>query len=353
MALAWETVAHLPDGRAVDAVTLDNGRLRARVMTYGAILLELHAPDRHGHFADVLLGFDDPAGYFGEHPYFNAVVGRYANRIAGGRFSLDGKDYVLATNNGPNHLHGGLRGFDKALWRPAGERDGPTPEVVFHYRSPAGDEGYPGKLDVQVTYRLTDDVLELDYAAATDAPTIVNLTHHAYFNLAGQGDILDHELQLFAPHFLPVDASLIPTGELRPVTGTAMDFLQPARIGDRLDPADPQLALANGGYDHTWVLERGGPAGLPGLLLAARLADPASGRVMEVWTTEPGLQFYSGNFLDGSLAGKGGVAYEKHAGLCLEAHHFPDSPNRPGFPPVVLRPGALYRQTTRYRFPAA
>jgi len=373
MSLNWETAGHTPAGEALRVATLDNGRgLRARVMGYGATLLELWVPDRRGRPVDVVLGFDTAAAYLGEHPYFNVVVGRYANRIAGARFTLGGVEYRLAANNGGNHLHGGRRGFDKVVWNVMEEEKeaavdgaadgvvegatgnalekaaaGPVPRVTWHYRSPAGEEGYPGNLDVRVTYTLTDDnALRLDYEARTDAATPINLTHHAYWNLAGGGDILDHELQILGARFLPVGPDLIPTGELSPVAGSPMDFRIPAVIRARLDPADPQLSHASGGYDHNWVLDGGGA----GTALAARLTEPGRSIAMEVWTTQPGLQFYSGNFLDGSLAGKGGQRYGKHGGLCLETQHFPDSPNQPAFPGTVLQPGESYRQTTLYRF---
>ncbi|MGE5386076.1 MAG: aldose epimerase family protein [Betaproteobacteria bacterium] len=349
MSLAWETLAATPDGEAVQAVTLENGHgLRARIMNFGATLLELRVPGRRGTATDVVLGFDDASAYFSESPYFGAVIGRFANRIAGGRFKLNGIEYTLATNNGENHLHGGLRGFDKVIWRAVDERSGSRPSVTWHYVSPDGEEGYPGTLYVQVTYTLTaDNALQLDYVARTDAMTVLNLTHHAYWNLAGGGDVLDHRLEILGSRFLPVDAGLIPTGELRRVAGTPMDFRAPTPIRARLDPGDPQSQCANGGYDHNWILDHGGnhhPA------LAARLQAPRTGIAMEVLTTQPGLQFYSGNFLDGSLVGKGGQPYKKHAGLCLETQHFPDSPNRPEFPSTVLAVGDVYRQTTIYRF---
>jgi aldose 1-epimerase len=349
MSLTWETVDQTPEGEDVRAVTLDNAQgLQARVMNYGATLLELRVPDRSGRPVDVVLGFDDPGAYFSEHPYFGAVVGRYANRIARARFALGGREYVLAANDGDNHLHGGLRGFDKVFWRPVAEQDGPSPRVTWHYASRAGEEGYPGNLDAYVTYTVAEgNVLRLDYEARTDAPTLVNLTHHAYWNLAGGGDILDHELKILGSRFLPVASDLIPTGELRPVSGTAMDFLAATPIRQRLDPGDPQLFHASGGYDHNWVLDPG--ADRPAL--AACLASPLSGIRMEVWTTQPGVQFYSGNFLDGTLIGKSGQGYGKYAGLCLETQHFPDSPHHPGFPSTVLAVGEVYRQTTLYRFP--
>lgn len=348
MSVTWETVANTPDGEPVQAVTLDNGcGMQARIMNFGATLMELRVPDREGRPIDVVLGFDEAKDYFSEHPYFGSVVGRYANRIANGRFTLDGVEYVLAANNGSHHLHGGKRGFDKALWRAVVAHAVPIPSVTWRYASPAGEEGYPGNLTAYVIYSLTkDNTLRLDYGARTDARTVVNMTNHAYFNLAGEGDVLDHALQIFGSRFLPVDAGLIPTGEQRPVAGTAMDFRSATAIRSRLAPDDPQLRDARGGYDHTWVLDHKHGD----LALAARLQAPRTGVEMEVWTTQPGLQFYSGNFLDGSLAGKQGQRYEKHAGLCLETHHFPDSPNRPEFPSTVLAPGVAYRHTTVYRF---
>ncbi len=349
MSLAWETLAQTPEGEAVRAVTLENGHgLRARIMNFGATLLELRVPDRRGTGVDVVLGFDHVSDYFAEHPYFGAVIGRYANRIAAGRFTLNGTEYLLAINNGENHLHGGRRGFDKVIWRAVDERSGPRPSVTWHYVSADGEEGYPGTLYVQVTYTLTaDNGLQIDYVARADAATVLNLTHHAYWNLSGGDDVLDHRLEILGSHFLPVDVGLIPTGEQRPVVGTPMDFRSATPIGAQLDPDDPQLQRANGGYDHNWILDRGSsdrPA------LAARLSAPGNGIAMDVLTTQPGLQFYSGNFLDGSLAGKGGRHYAKHAGLCLETQHFPNSPNQPEFPSTVLEAGGAFRQTTVYRF---
>lgn len=350
MNLDWETLAQTAEGETVKAVTLDNGQgLRARLMNYGASLVELRVPDRLGRPVDVVLGFDDAKSYLSDHPYLGAVVGRYANRIAGARFLLGGTEYILAANDGNNHLHGGRRGFDKVIWHAVLEQTPPVPQVTWHYASPAGEEAYPGNLDVYVTYTLTpDNALRLDYEARTDATTIINLTHHAYWNLGGGGDILDHELQIMGSRFLPVNGELIPTGERREVAGSAMDFRAATPIRSRLDPADPQLRVANGGYDHTWIVDRDGAD----LALAARLREPGSGIAMEVWTTQPGIQFYSGNFLDGSLGGKRGESYRKHAGLCLETQHFPDSPHHPGFPCVVLESGDTYRQTTLYRFTA-
>lgn len=336
------------DGTAVDLYVLTNAKgVTAKVMTYGAILTELHVPDRDGKPDDVVLGFDDLGGYLAGHPYFGATVGRVANRIARGRFTLDGKEYRLAVNNGPNALHGGRKGFDKVVWEaePAEAKDGVA--VRFRYRSPDGEEGYPGNLSAAVTYTLTDDnALRLDYTATTDKPTPVNLTNHSYFNLAGPraGDILGHELMLAADKYTPVDDTLIPTGEVRPVRGTPLDFTTPTTIGSRID----QLKGEPGGYDHNFVLRGGGkqPA------LAARVREPKTGRVLEMFTTEPGVQFYTGNFLDGTVKGKGGVVYGKHAGFCLEAQHYPDSVNHPDFPSTILKPGQTYTQTTVYQFSA-
>lgn len=348
MSLSREVFGTASDGTPVEICTLVNASgLAARVMTYGGTLVALHAPDRDGHVGDVLLGFDTLAGYLAGHPYFGSLVGRYGNRIAGGAFSLGGVRYTLARNNGPNHLHGGLVGFDKMLWRARALDEGDEPRLELFYRSRDGEEGYPGNLDVTVTYALTgQDELRIDYAAATDRETVLNLTNHAYFNLAGQGDILSHELQLLAGRFLPTDATQIPTGELRPVQDTVMDFTSPTAIGARIHADDEQLRVANGGYDHTWVVD--GDAGA--YRLAAHVYEPTTGRAIEVFTTQPGVQLYTGNMLDGSVTGKGGQVYQKHAALCLETQHFPDSPNRPEFPSTVLRPGETYRHTTGYRF---
>jgi aldose 1-epimerase len=334
-------------GEPVELYTLRNaGGLEARVITYGGTLVGLLAPDRDGRLADVLLGFDSLDGYLGPHPYFGSLVGRFGNRIARGRFTLDGATYTLPINNGENHLHGGPGGFHTRLWHATVAGD----TLGLSYVSPDGEEGYPGRLTVAVTYTLTDDnALRIAYAARAAAPTVLNLTNHAYFNLAGGGDILGHELQLAAERFIPVDATQIPTGELREVAGTPFDFRAPVAIGAHIADHDEQLRLANGGFDHCWVFGQGGGLGAR----AGRLHEPASGRMVELYTTQPGVQFYSGNFLDGSITGKGGVAYAKHSGLCLETQHFPDSPNQPAFPSTVLRPGERYYQTTVYRFGVA
>jgi aldose 1-epimerase len=342
-----------PDGQSVDLITLrSSSGIELDVMTLGGTVTRLLAPDRDGERADIVLGHEWLESYLAGTPYFGAIVGRYGNRIARGRFTLDGTDFELAVNNEPNHLHGGLTGFDKVVWMAEPYSNGAEAGVVLRYVSPGGEEGYPGELSVQVTYALTaGGDLRIDYEATTDAPTVVNLTHHGYWNLAGHGagDILEHQLTVNASRFTPVDETLIPTGERRPVEGTPFDFREPTVIGTRIDADDEQLAFG-GGYDHNFVLDGWHADGE--LRLAAVLRDPPSGRTMEVLTTEPGIQFYSGNFLDGSDIGKGGVVYERRAGLCLETQHFPDSPNQPDFPSVVLRPGETYRSTTVYRFSA-
>lgn len=329
------------DGEEVQVFTLKNAHgLRARVMSWGATLIELSAPDRDGKLADVTLGFDDPQRYLEPHPFFGSIAGRYANRIAKGKFTLDGQTYTLAVNNGPNHLHGGTRGFDKRIWKaePLG-----AAAIRFRYTSPDGEEGYPGKLDVAVTYTLTEqNALRLEYEATTDKPTVLNLTNHAYWNLAGSGDVLKHTLQLNASRFTAVDAGLIPTGELRAVSGTALDFTTAKPVGRDIAAAPDSAS----GYDHNFVID----APKPGeLTFAAEVHDPASGRTMRVLTTEPGVQLYTANHLK-NLAGRGGQTYGPHAGLCLETQHFPDSPNHPEFPTTTLRPGETFRSTTVYQF---
>ncbi|MGD0744916.1 MAG: aldose epimerase family protein, partial [Verrucomicrobiota bacterium] len=329
----------LSDGSAAGLFTLTNPNgLVAKITNYGTIITELHVPDRRGKFVDVVLGFDRLESYLQGHPHFGAIAGRVANRIAGGKFTLDGKTYALAVNNGPNHLHGGLKGFDKFLWQ-AQALAGDQPAVKFTCTSPDGEEGYPGNLDVTVVMMLTgQDELRIDYTAVTDKPTPVNLTNHSYFNLAGAGagDILSHELMLAADYYTPSDATLIPTGEIAPVKGTPLDFTVPMPIGSRFD----RLSGEPSGYDHNFVINGGGK----GLVFAARAYEPASGRVLEMWTTEPGVQFYTGNFLSG-ISGKNGARYRRHSGFCLEAQHFPDSVNQPRFPSIILRPGQTYRQT--------
>lgn len=336
----------LPDGRSVTIFTLRNtAGAEARITNYGGIVVSLVVPDRAGHPVDVVLGYDHLDGYLKKTPYFGALIGRYGNRIAKGRFVLGDQTCQLAVNDGTNALHGGLQGFDKVVWapRPFDGPHGPSLELTYH--SPDGDGGYPGALDVTATYTLTgDNGLQLEFTARTDKPTVLNLTHHSYFNLNGEGTILDHVVTLPASRFTPVDATLIPTGELRSVAGTPFDFRQPTAIGARITQADDQLK-AGGGYDHNWVVDK--PAGE--LALHARVVGPGTGIVLEVFSTEPGVQFYSGNFLDGTITGKRGTVYAQRSGFCLEPQHFPDSPNQPGFPSVVLRPGQVYHNTIVYR----
>jgi aldose 1-epimerase len=339
----------MPDGRPVDVFTLTSAHgLEVRVISYGAIIVSLHARDRSGRLDDVVLGHDDLAGYLGASLYFGAVVGRYANRIARGRLPLEGRVHSLPINDPPNHLHGGVRGFDKVLWDAEEGTSAEGAAVTLRYASRAGEEGYPGMLRAAVTYTVTDrDELRVDYAAGTDGTTVVNLTQHSYFNLAGasRGDILGHELTIEAEQYLPVDDTMIPTGVVAPVAGTPFDFREPAAIGSRIGQADEQLARGLG-YDHNFVLRRRGP----GLVPAARLVEPASGRRLDVHTTEPGMQFYSGNHLDGTIRGKSGRVYAARTGLSLETQHFPDSPNHPEFPSTVLQPGQEYRSTTVFTF---
>ncbi len=333
----------LKNGAIVDSYTLNNGRgLKARLMTFGASLLSLEVPDRTGRPSDVVLGYDSLDGYTKKNPYFGSTVGRFANRIGRGRFVLDGVEYTLAKNEGENHLHGGLKGFDKAVWKAEPIRLKDAVGIKFAHSSPDGEEGYPGNLFCAVIFSLSDqDELRIGYEAVTDKPTPINLTHHSYFNLAGQGsgDILGHELTINAEGFTPVDEGLVPTGEIKPVQNSPLDFRTPNAIGSR-------IARVKGGYDLNYVL-RGNGAGLS---LAARVFEPSSGRIMEVLTTEPGLQLYTGNFLDGTIVGKSGKVYNKYSGLCLETQHFPDSPNRPNFPSTILRPGQKYESLTVYKF---
>ena len=340
-------------GTPVDEVTLKNSHgVELHAISYGGIITSLKVPDRAGKPGDVVLGFDKPESYWADPPppFFGAIVGRYGNRIGKGKFTLDGKPYSLATNNGVNHLHGGNKGFDKVLWAIA-TKDAPEgSQAIFSRTSKDGEEGYPGNLQVRVTYTLTEkNELIVDYHATTDKATPVNLTQHSYFNLAGEGsgDILGHQLTIDADRYTPVDDTLIPTGELAPVQGTPFDFRQPTAIGARIDQDNPQLKNGKG-YDHNWVLTRKGT----GLQHAARLTDPKSGRTMDVATTEPGLQFYSGNFLDGTIKGKAGHVYAHRSGLCLETQHFPDSPNKPKFPSTILQPGKAYESRTVFTFSA-
>ena len=336
------------EGRSVDLYTLTNRNgAEAKITTYGATLVSLGVPDRNGKVDDVVLGFDNIDGYLKGTAFFGATVGRYANRIAKGHFSLNGVEYQLAINNEPNHLHGGVKGFDKVIWsaRPLNLKNGVG--LALSYLSHDGEEGYPGSLSVSVTYTLTNNnELKISYAATADKDTIINLTHHSYFNLAGQGngDILNHQLMINADRFTPTDAGSIPTGELRSVQGTPFDFRQPTAIGARINQDDEQLKLGKG-YDHNYVLN--GPTGT--MRKAAQVFESTSGRTMEVWTTEPGVQLYTGNFLDGAK-GKSGKVYQFRNGFCLETQHFPDSPNKPKFPSTVLRKGRSFRSSTIYRF---
>jgi len=334
-------------GEAVERFTLTNrAGVEVSAISYGAIITSIRVPDRKGAAADVALGFDTLEGYLGDHPFFGTVVGRYGNRIANARFTLGGRTYQLAANNGPNHLHGGVRGFDKYVWA-AAPIDGVN-GVAFTRTSPDGEEGYPGTLQVRVSYVLTEaNELVIEYQATTDKATPVNLTQHTYFNLAGHGagPVADHELMIDADRYTPVDESLVPTGVLAPVAGTPLDFRRPTRVGARIDAPDEQIRFGRG-YDHNFVLNRRGND----LHLAARVVEPKSGRSLEVSTTEPGVQFYTGNFLDGTIKGKGGSAYVRRGGLCLETQHFPDSPNQPAFPTTILEPGATYRSKTVWKF---
>jgi len=336
----------LPDGTPVEIYTLSDGAFEAQIATYGGVVVSLMAPDRNGKTADVVLGFDDLDGYVANFngsadAYFGALIGRYANRIAHGSFTLDGHKYSLPLNNGPNTLHGGPHGFNNVVWKAKSITDG----VELSYLSKDGEAGYPGNLTATVRYTLVKGDLRIEYSATTDKNTVVNLTNHSYFNLAGQGDILNHQLTLHASRFTPVDAGLIPTGELKSVDSTPFDFRKPTAVGSRINTDDPQLHLGHG-YDHNWVLDSGGGK----LVEAAELYDPASGRVLKVLTDQPGIQFYSGNFLDGSIKGKGGKPDVLHAALCLETQHFPDSPNHQDFPSTELKPGQHYRTVTVYSF---
>jgi aldose 1-epimerase len=340
------------EGKPVAAIVLTNqAGMKARIIAYGATLQELDVPDRDRRSADVVLSYPDMTGFVKKPQYFGATIGRYANRIAKGLFSLNGARYALATNDGANTLHGGRRGFDKVMWTISDVKNGAEASATFTYVSPDGEEGYPGTLTVSVTYALNErNELTASYRATTTKPTVVNVTNHSYFNLGGASsgrDVLDERLTIFADRYTPVDSGLIPTGKLAPVAGTPFDFRMPRRIGERIhDGKDPQLLLGRG-YDHNWVLNGGGSQTPK---LAARLEDPISGRVMEILTTEPGLQFYSGNFLDGTSAGKAGYVYRQSDALCLEPQHFPDSPNQPSFPSTRLDPGQVYRHVSIYRF---
>ena len=347
MNITQEPFGTLPDGRTAELYTLRNNHgVVVKISNYGGIVTSIKVPDRNGRLGDVVLGYDNLDGYLKATPYFGCLVGRYGNRIARGHFTLDGTTYTLATNNYPNALHGGVVGFDKRLWtaHPVQRPEGQSLELS--YVSPDGEEGYPGTLTVRAVYTLTqDNGLRLDYTATTDKATVVNLTQHSYFNLAGQGDILGHEVQINSSRFTPVDSTLIPTGELRPVEGTPFDFRKPTAIGARIGQDDEQLKFG-GGYDHNFVID--GATGK--LTLQARVQEPTTGRILEVLSTEPALQFYSGNFLDGTITGKGGWVYKHRNGFCMEPQHYPDSPNQPAFPSVVLRPGQTYKNTIIFRF---
>lgn len=337
----------MPDGRVVDLYTLTNTRgMRVEITNYGARIVSIVSPDRRGKMADIVLGFDNLAGYLGNDPYFGATVGRYANRIAKGRFTLDGVEYHLPINNGPNSLHGGLVGFDKKVW-PAREISQQPPKLELTYLSKNGEEGYPGDLHVKVVYTLeNDDALRIDYTATTNKDTVINLTNHSYFNLsgAGSGSILNEIMTINADRFTPTDSTQIPTGEIRSVRGTPFDFLKPTPIGKRINENNPQLKYGDG-YDINWIINRKGP----GLVFAARVMDPASGRVVAAYTTQPGIQIYTANHLDGSIHGRGG-AYDFRFAFTLETQHYPDSPNHPNFPTTELKPGQTYRETTIYKF---
>jgi aldose 1-epimerase len=338
-----------PGGEAVELYTIANGRgIELRVATYGGVIVSLLAPDRAGRPADVVLGYDSLDGYRSDAQYFGAIVGRYANRIAHARFELDGKTYSLAANDGPNHLHGGRRGFNRVVWEAKPFQREAGVGLVLRYVSPDGEEGYPGTLRTRVTYTLTDrNALAVDYLATTDRATPVNLTQHSYFNLAGAGagDILDHRVQVLADAFTPVDETMIPTGAVAPVAGGPFDFRTPFPVGARIDVRDEQLRRGQG-YDHNFVLHRGGP----GLEHAARVVEPGSGRTLDVYTTEPGLQLYSGNHIGARIMGKGGRVYQRRGGLCLETQHYPDSPHQAAFPSTILRPGRELRSQTVFAF---
>ena len=338
------------NGQQVDKYTLVNANgMTAEIITYGGIMVSLTAPDREGNMEDILLGADSVQGYVRAASYFGGLIGRYGNRIGGARFTLDGVEYKLPANDGANSLHGGTRGFDKVIWKAEPVESSKGVGVKLTYLSPDGDQGYPGNLEATVVYTLTNEnEVRIDYTATTDKPTVVNLTQHNYYNLTGcKRDILGHELMMNADRYTPVDSGLIPTGELEPVADTPMDFTEPTAIGAHIDAGTQQLGYGQG-YDHNWVLNRDSK----GLMEAATVYEPESGRVMTVWTTEPGLQFYSGNFLNGTFTGKNGIVYKHRYGLCLETQHYPDSPNQPNFPSTTLRPGQVYKTTTVYTFSA-
>ena len=337
----------MPTGEAIELYTLRNAKgAEARIMNYGGIVQSLKMPDRNGHFDDVVLGYDDLASYLKLTPYFGAEIGRFGNRIGHAKFNLDGQTYTLAANDGPNTLHGGLKGFDKQVWTAKPRMSSDGPQLVLHYLSKDGEEGFPGNLDVTCVLTLTEDnALKVEFTATTDKDTVLNLTHHGYYNLAGKGDILSHVVMIPADRFTPVDSTLIPTGVLQSVENTPFDFRTPTAIGARIGQDDQQLKYGKG-YDHNWVINKM----LGELTLMARVTEPTTGRVMEVWSTEPGLQFYSGNFLDGTITGKGGWVYAHRNAIVMEPQHYPDSPNKPEFPTTELKPGEVYHNTIMYKF---
>ncbi len=347
MSIKKQPFGKTEEGVLVNLYTFTNEKgMEVKITNYGGIVVSIRVPDRDGKLGDVVLGYDSLDGYLEKSPYFGALIGRYGNRIAYGKFTLDGIEYSLAQNNGENHLHGGLKGYDKVVWQAEEVKSGSTVGLKLNYLSNDGEEGYPGNLDITVKYTLTNNnELKIDYSATTDKKTVINLTNHSYFNLAGMGNILNHKLIINADRFNPVDKGLIPTGELKKVKGTPMDFTQPTAIGARINEDDEQLVFG-GGYDHNWVLNRSDET----INLVAKVYEPTTGRIMEVLTTEPGLQFYSGNFLDGTITGKGNTVYEHRNGFCLETQHFPDSPNQSDFPSVLLNPGEQYHHKTIYKF---
>jgi aldose 1-epimerase len=338
-----------PEGKEVSIYTLTNSMgVEARILTYGGIVVSLKVPDQNGVLGDVVLGYDTLADYIKANPYFGCLVGRYGNRIAKGKFTLNGAVYNLATNNFGHHLHGGLKGFDKVVWTAKVLKDKPEATLELKYDSPDGEEGYPGKLSITAVYSVTEkNEVRLEFTATTDKATVCNLTHHSYFNLAGKGGILRHEVMMPAEQFTPVSSTFIPTGELKPVAGTPFDFRKRMAIGARINDKDEQLKFGLG-YDHNWVFKKT----IGDLTCLASVHEPTTGRIMEVYSTEPGLQFYSGNFLDGTNVGKGGVVYQYRTGFCMEPQHYPDSPNQPQFPSVVLNPGQTYHNMIIYRFSA-
>ncbi|MBC8111698.1 MAG: galactose mutarotase [Verrucomicrobia bacterium] len=350
VSLKKEFFGKLPDGQIAELYTFSNASgMTIKIATYGGIITHVLVPDRNGNVEDVVLGYDSLSGYLKESPYFGALIGRYGNRIAKGKFTLDGKTYSLAVNNGSNHLHGGLKGFDKVLWKAYGSQTDSNATLRLSYLSKDGEEGYPGNLSIEVSYTLTNDnSLTIDYQANTNKATFVNLTNHTYFNLSGntKNDILRHKLTLNASHFLPVDSTLIPTGVLQSVKNTPFDFTSSQIIGKRIDEKDVQLKFGNG-YDHCWILDKTKPGALQSVGI---LEESVSGRKMEIFTTEPAIQFYSGNFLDGKIKGKGNMIYNFRQGLCLETQHYPDSPNKHEFPSTLLTPGKTYRSQTIYKF---